>query len=138
MRTYVMGLDAAKTRPGTEDERAQMRRLVGEGMDAGLCGFSIQRLGRHSGQADYDRSPMVTDTMVDEDILNLACVLSERDEGFIEITQATGHIKEDLAFVENLAGVAQRPILFKAVPASTRNPDIHRKRLQCAQRRRAK
>ena len=138
LMTYVMGLDAAKTRPATEDERSQMRRLLGEGMDAGLCGFSIQRLGRHSGQADYDGSPMVTDTMVDEDILNLARVLSERDEGFIEITQATGHIKEDLAFVEQLAGVAQRPILFQAVAASTRNPDIHRKSLQWVERMRAK
>ena len=52
-----------------------MQRLLHEGMDAGLCGFSIQRLGRNSAQADFDGSPMVTDTMVDEDILALAEVL---------------------------------------------------------------
>ena len=126
---YVMGLEAAKTRPATEAERAEMRRLLSEGMDAGLCGFSIQRLGKHSAQADYDGQPMVTDTMCDEDILNLARVLAERDEGFIEITQATGHIKDDLAFVEKLAEVAKRPILFQAIAAATRNPDIHRKSL---------
>src|ERR1700687_2044321 len=114
---YVMGLEAAKTRPATEPERAEMRRLLNEGMDAGLCGFSIQRLGKHSAQADFDGSPMVTDTMCDEDILNLARVLAERDEGFIEITQATGHIKEDWAFVEKLAGEAQGPMLFQAIPA---------------------
>jgi len=34
-------------------------------MDAGLCGFSIQRLGPNSVQADFDGSPMVTDTMCD-------------------------------------------------------------------------
>jgi len=138
LMTYVMGLDAAKTRPATEEERADMRHLLAEGMDAGLCGFSIQRLGRHSGQADFDGSPMVTDTMVDEDILNLARVLRERDEGFIEITQATGHIKEDLAFVENLADAARRPILFQAIAASTRNADIHRKSLDWVERMRAK
>jgi N-acyl-D-aspartate/D-glutamate deacylase len=115
-----------------------MRRLLAEGMEAGLCGFSIQRLGKNSGQADYDGSPMVTDTMCDEDILNLARVLRERDEGFIEITQATGHIKEDLAFVEKLAEVAQRPILFQAVTASRSNPDVHRKSLQWIERMRAK
>jgi len=54
---YVMGLEAAKTRPATEAERAEMRRLLNEGMDAGLCGFSIQRLGKHSAQADFDGSP---------------------------------------------------------------------------------
>jgi len=135
---YVMGLEAAKTRPATEAERTEMRRLLAEGLDAGLCGFSIQRLGRHSGQADFDGSPMVTDTMVDEDILNLARVLRERDEGFIEITQATGHIKQDLAFVEKLAETANRPILFQAVTASIRNPDIHRKSLAWVERMRAK
>ena len=36
-----------------------------EGMDAGLCGFSIQRLGPNSTQADFDGTPMVTDTMVE-------------------------------------------------------------------------
>jgi N-acyl-D-aspartate/D-glutamate deacylase len=138
LMTYVMGLDAAKTRPATDTERAEMRRLLSEGLDAGLCGFSIQRLGRHSGQADFDGSPMVTDTMVDEDILNLARVLAERDEGFIEITQATGHIKQDLAFVEQLAGTAQRPILFQAITASITNPDIHRKSLAWVERMRAK
>src|SRR5258708_16256974 len=135
---YVMGLEAAKTRPATEAERAEMRRLLNEGMDAGLCGFPIQRLGKHSAQPDFDGSPMVTDTMCDEDILNLARILRERDERFVEITQATGHIKEDLAFVEKPAGEAQRPILFQAITASTRNADIHRKSLNWLHNARAK
>ena len=50
---------------------------------------------------------MVTDLMCDEDILNLARVLRERDEGFIQITQAAGYIKDDLAFVERLAAEAR-------------------------------
>src|SRR5215475_2870841 len=79
---YVMGLEAAKTRPATAEERKEMQRLLHEGMDAGLAGFSIQRLGPNSVQADFDGSPMVTDTMVDEDILCLARVLRRRDEGF--------------------------------------------------------
>jgi len=138
LMTYVMGLEAAKTRVATEAERAEMARLLNEGMDAGLCGFSIQRLGKHSAQADFDGSPMVTDTMCDEDILNLARVLAARDEGFIEITQATGHIKDDLAFVEMLAATAKRPILFQAVTAATKNPDVHRKSLAWLQKMREK
>src|SRR5215467_12089552 len=106
LMTYVMGLEAAKTRPATPEERSLMARILHEGMGAGLCGFSIQRLGRNSAQADYDGSPMVTDTMCDEDILNLGEVLRERGDGFIQITQVTGHIKRDLAFLEKLAEVA--------------------------------
>ena len=98
---YVMGLEAAKTRPATEAERAEMRRLLNEGMDAGPVRiFDPAARSPIRCRPTIDGSPMVTDTMCDEDILNLARVLRERDEGFIEITQATGHIKDDLAFVE--------------------------------------
>ena len=130
LMTYVMGLEAAKTRPGTAEERAEMRRLLNEGMDAGLCGFSIQRLGPDSTQADYDGSPMVTDIMSDEDILNLARVLTERDEGFIEITQATGDMKDDFAFLERLAAIARRPILHNIIAAAPHIPDFHRRGLK--------
>src|SRR5690606_30398287 len=81
LMTYVMALEAAKSRPTTDAERKEMQRILSEGIDAGLCGFSIQRLGRNPTRADYDGTPMVTDTMVDEDILALAEVLAERDEG---------------------------------------------------------
>ncbi len=127
LMTYVMGLEAAKTRPATDRERKEMQRLMHEGMEAGLAGFSIQRLGPNSVQADFDGSPMVTDTMCDEDILCLAEVLAERDEGSVQITQATGNLKADYAFVERLAEVAQRPILYNVVTISRSKADVHRK-----------
>jgi N-acyl-D-aspartate/D-glutamate deacylase len=127
LMTYVMGLEAAKTRPATAAERAEMKRLLDEGMDVGLCGFSIQRLGPNSVQADFDGSPMVTDTMADEDILALAEVLRDRGEGFIQITQGTGDIKRDLAFLERLAATANRPILHNVVAPARRDPEIHRR-----------
>jgi N-acyl-D-aspartate/D-glutamate deacylase len=138
LMTYVMGLEAAKTRPATEQERAEMARLLDEGMDAGLCGFSIQRLGPNSVQADFDGSPMVTDTMCDEDIFNLARVLRKRDEGFMEITQGTGNARHDLGFVEQLADEARRPILWQAVVPTRNNPEIHRRSLRWIERNRAK
>ena len=137
LMTYVMGLEAAKSRPATEAERQEMKRLLHEGMDAGLCGFSIQRLGPDSTQADYDGSPMVTDIMCDEDILNLAEVLRERNDGFIQITQATGNIKADLAFLEKLAAVAQRPVLHNVIVAARKDPKVHRRSLQWLERCRA-
>ncbi len=138
LMTYVMGLEAAKSRPATAEERAAMRRLLAEGMDAGLSGFSIQRLGPDSTQADFDGSPMVTDTMCDADILNLAEVLRARDEGFIQITQATGHIKDDLAFLERLAGTARRPVLHNVIVPTRKDPEVHRRSLRWLERCRAK
>ncbi len=138
LMTYVMGLEAAKNRPANDAERQEMQRLLSEGMDAGLCGFSIQRLGPDSTQADYDGSPMVTDTMIDEDILNLARVLRARNDGFIQITQSTGTIKSDLIFLEKLAEVAQRPILHNAIVPTRKDPKVHRRSLAWLERVRAK
>ena len=126
---WVMGLEAAKNRRATEEEIAEMRRLLHEAMDAGACGWSTQRLGEHSVQADYDGTPMVTDIMSDNECLALAEVLAERDEGFIQITQVTGDIKKDLAFQAELAKVSGRPVLHNVIAPSNFRPDAHRKTL---------
>ena len=107
-----------------------MQRLLHEGMDAGLCGFSIQRLGPDSVQADFDGSPMVTDIMRDQDILALAEVLAERDEGFIQITQAAGDIRQDIAFLETLAATAKRPLLHNVVAPAREDAEVHRRPLR--------
>ncbi|MSP43426.1 MAG: aminoacylase, partial [Alphaproteobacteria bacterium] len=138
LMVYVMGLKAAQTRPATVAEKAEMKRLLHEGMDAGLAGFALQRLGKDSVQADYDGGPMVTDTMCDEDILNLAEVLRERGEGSIQITQSTGNIKGDLAFLEKLAETAQRPILHNAIVPSRKDPKVHKRSLDWLAKVRAK
>ncbi len=138
LMVYVMGLKAAQTRPATDTEKAEMKRLLHEGMDAGLCGFSLQRLGKDSVQADYDGGPMVTDTMCDADILNLAEVLRERGEGFIQITQSTGNIKGDLAFLEKLAETAQRPVLHNVIVPARKDPKVHQRSLDWLARMRAK
>lgn len=127
---WVMGLEAAKNRRANADEIREMQRLLHEAMDAGACGWSTQRLGEHSVQADYDGTPMVTDIMSDHECLALAEVLAERDEGFIQITQATGDIKSDLAFEAELARVSGRPILHNVIAPSNFRPDAHRKTLQ--------
>ncbi len=131
LMTYVMGLDAAKSRPATEKERAEMARLLDEGMDAGLCGFSIQRLGPNSVQADFDGSPMVTDTMCDEDIFNLARVLRRRDEGFMEITQGYRQRPSTTSVSSSsLADEALPPDPVQAVVPTRNNPEIHRRSLR--------
>lgn len=134
LMVYVMGLEAAKSRPATAAERAEMQRLLHQAMDAGACGFSVQRLGANSVQADADGSPMPTDCMADEDLLALAEVLRDRDEGFIQITQAQGgdpiHAdgetkSRDRLFLERLAEVARRPVLHNALAVLEDVPTFH-------------
>ena len=133
---WVMGLEAARNRPASDDERAEMQRLLGEAMDHGACGWSVQRLGPNSAQRDFDGEPMPTDLMVDRDVLALAEVLADRASGSIQISQLSDFSGDeeasakDIAFLELLAQTAQRPILFNAVAVIDSLPDLHRERLE--------
>jgi len=128
---WVMGLEGAKSgRLPTEKETQEMCRLIHEGMDAGGCGWSAQRLGANSIQMDYDGTPMVTDTMSDEDMLAFAEVLAKRKEGFIQLTQASENFEKDMRFYDQLAEVSVRPILFNATAVRDDRPSLHRRTMR--------
>ncbi len=131
---WVMGLEDAKKREPTAEELAEMCRLIEAGMDAGACGWSVQRLGEGftSVQRDYDGSPMVTDVMSDATCLAFAEVLRKRGGGHIQITQAKTDINEDLRFVEKLAEVSGSPVLFNVVSANNYHPRQSRRLLDWA------
>jgi N-acyl-D-aspartate/D-glutamate deacylase len=135
---WTMGLEGAKSgRLPTEAETSEMCRILHEAMDHGACGWSAQRLGRNSVQADYDGTPMVTDIMADETALALARVLGERNEGFIQMTyvpDASQYEGDQQAHAERhfeeLAEVAGRPILYNAVAVNDDHPERFRHQLK--------
>ena len=124
LMTYVMGLEAAKTRPATTRKSAPKWPACSTKAwtPASVAFRSAPR--QNSTQADFDGSPMVTDTMCDEDILNLARVLRARDEGFMEITQGTDDVRRDLASSSpSPTTLSVRPISSRrADPQESRNP----------------
>jgi N-acyl-D-amino-acid deacylase len=137
---WVMGLEEAKKREPTAAELAEMCRLIEVGMDAGACGWSVQRLGDGftSVQRDFDGSPMVTDIMSDATCLAFADVLRKRGEGHIQITQAKDDFNEDLRFVEKLAEVSRCPVLFNVVIANNYHPRQSRRLLEWAEKAQAR
>ncbi len=133
---WVMGLEEAKRREPTPQELTDMCRLIELGMDAGACGWSVQRLGDGftSVQRDYDGTPMVTDMISNATCLAFAEVLRKRGEGHIQITQAKEDIREDLAFVEQMAEVADVPVLFNVVSANNYHPRQSKRLLEWAEK----
>jgi len=126
---WVMGLEAAKTRPPTEEEERELCRLLDEAMDAGACGWSAQRLdpnGPACVQRDYDGSPMVSDVMSDDTCIAFARVLARRNEGFMQMTLVSGDPKKDALHYEKLAEISGRPILYNVVQPRDSAPQIHR------------
>jgi len=139
---HVLGLQDAKSgRNPTDAEMAEIRRILHEAMDAGGCGWSAQRLppwGGLANQRDFDGTPMPTDCMSNETALELAKVLAERNEGFIQMTYSSGDVKSDAAHYEELAAVSGRPLLYNAVQPSDQFPQRHRNTLAWLERCRKK
>jgi N-acyl-D-aspartate/D-glutamate deacylase len=127
--TYVMGLEAAKTRKPTDGETNEMCRLLDEAMDVGGCGWSAQRLHPSGGncvQRDFDGTPMVTDLMHNETALALARVLRRRNQGFIQTVLSTADPMADMRHLEELAEVSGRPLIYNALRSTDSRPEGHR------------
>jgi N-acyl-D-amino-acid deacylase len=127
----VMGIEDAKAgRLPTDEEHAAMCRILNESMDAGGCGWSMQRLppsGPGAAQLDYDGTAMPTDVMHNETALEFAKVLRDRNAGHMQCTMVSGNPKADQAHLAELAEVSGRPMVFNVVQAQDAMPDIHRK-----------
>jgi N-acyl-D-aspartate/D-glutamate deacylase len=108
LMSYVMGHEGAKNRPATEDEQARMCALLGEAMDAGGCGFSAQILGPDSVQRDFDGTPMITDTMAEEDLMAFARVLGAKGRGFMQLSAPP-------KLAERAAQESGRPVVWNAL-----------------------
>jgi N-acyl-D-aspartate/D-glutamate deacylase len=139
---WVLGFERAKAGAlPTDTEHRELRRLLGDAMDAGACGWSAQRLhpdGPGAIQRDYDGGPMVTDVMHDETALHFAEVLAERNQGFMQMTLATADGAHDFLHLEQLAEVSGRPVLYNVVQSFVRHPEAHRAQIawldSCRQR----
>lgn len=59
-------------------------------MEAGACDFSVQKLGVNSYHRDDDGTPMITDTMSEEDLMPFARVLKETGAGRVPGDRRTG------------------------------------------------
>ena len=131
---WVLGYERAKAgEMPTDDEHAQLRALLHEAMDAGAGGWSVQRLRASNVQRDHDGNPMNTDVMPNETLFELAEVLAERNQGFIQATFAPDpadetHTEHRRTY-ERLADISGRPVLFNVITPNAQRPEQHLKQI---------
>lgn len=88
---YVMGIEAAKTRRPTPKEMAEMHQLIDEAMDLGAIGIALSVMGIEGNtHVDFDGSPMPTDIMHDDDIIDIARGMAKRGEGIVQLLAQIG------------------------------------------------
>src|SRR5690606_37436145 len=80
---------------------------------------------------DVDGSPMITDSMHEDEALNLARVLRDRGEGVIQALVETNPVNVgNRKLVEKLAEISGRPVLHTVIQVNESHPDQHRDILQ--------
>ena len=83
---YVMGVEAAKTRRPSAAEMATIHQLINEAMDAGAIGISMSCMGAEgNSHLDCDGTPMPTDVIEHDVVLDICQALVDRGEGVIQI-----------------------------------------------------
>lgn len=123
LRTWVMGLEAAKERAATPDEVARMADVLRSGMRAGGFGFSTDR---NLADTDYDGSPLPSHQADDTELLTLCGVLREFGIGSLEYTLQAQR-RPDFEFTAALSRAAGRPIVWNALAQFQTQPNHWRK-----------
>ena len=83
---WVMGVEAAKSRRPTSAEMAEMHLLINEAMDAGALGISMSCMGEQgNSHLDCDGTPMPTDVLDQDVVVEICSALAERGEGVIQL-----------------------------------------------------
>ena len=113
-RHYVMG-EASMERAASVVETNEIKRLLGEAIDAGAFGFSSTLLNQHMG---YAGRPLACRNASREELKAYCNALKERGKGSIEIamTKQIGVMEEpELELLDFMLTESARPITFIAM-----------------------
>ena len=111
LRLYVLGEEAAE-REATPAEIEEMRRLVGEAIDAGAIGFASSRSSAHAGAWG---KPVPSRLGTVAELMRLAEPLAERGRGTFAITHGSDFGPAQLAELSVTTG---RPVTWTALNAT--------------------
>ncbi|HEY5170466.1 MAG TPA: amidohydrolase family protein [Acidimicrobiia bacterium] len=132
VRRYVMG-DEASERAATDEEIAQMRRLVRSAFDQGAIGFTSSQLELHVA---HDGRGVPSNHARPDELVALASVLRDVGRGSIEFIPRTflnGYDDADRELVLTMARVSGRPVHLNTLTLLPHAPDGWSRSLEFAQ-----
>ncbi|MBM3226988.1 MAG: amidohydrolase family protein, partial [Candidatus Tectomicrobia bacterium] len=125
LRHYVMG-EASFERAATAAERATMRTLLREALDAGAFGLSTTVSQNHTG---YGARPLACRNASQEELTGLCQTLREVGRGTIELVLNSAGMHPiddaDVALLRLLTQASGRPVTWLALFARPGEPDFH-------------
>jgi N-acyl-D-amino-acid deacylase len=115
VRTYVMGIDAAR-REASGAEIARMQAIVRDAMANGAVGFASSTSPAHNGEGGL---PMPSRLASTDEMRSLVDAMGEGGRGVFMLTKG-GHTP--LPFLESLAARTGRPVMVAALLHNSVNP----------------
>ena len=116
LRTYVLGEDAS-SRAATQDEVAEMKRLLIQAMAAGAAGLATSTLEQHNGENGV---PMPSRLADEYEMMELTGALGEAGRGVFMLTKG---MKTTVPWLETIAANNGRPVMIAAMFVDPGDPE---------------
>jgi len=133
LRRAVMKDDAV-TREATDDELAEMQRLLGEALAAGGLGFSTTRSFTHT---DGNGVPVPSRVASDDEVVALAGVCSEHPGTTLEWVSdgcLNGFSDEEVDLMAAMSLAARRSLNWNVLTVDSARPDAYRNQVSACER----
>lgn len=130
VRVYVMGERALRLEPATEEDTAQMKAIITEGLRAGAFGVSTSRTTNHqSVTGDY------TPTLraLEMEMQGIADAIRDAGHGFLELVTElnTRDVLQDFSMLRRVLERTTVPTYF-SLTQNMREPELWRELMQFA------
>ena len=116
VRTYVLGSEASD-RVASDEEVAEMKKIVREALDHGACGFATSTLEQHNGHAGI---PMPSRLADEHEMMELTGALGEAGKGAFMLTKG---MKTTVPWLENISEKNGRPVMIAAMFVDPGDPE---------------
>jgi N-acyl-D-amino-acid deacylase len=111
IRVYTMGERALRREPANAADRAAMRQLTREGLEAGALGFGTSRLAAHRSSSG---ELIPTFDAEEAELTEIAQEMRAADKGVFQIVTNAGYapFADQFPLLRRLAAVAGRPLTY--------------------------
>ena len=122
IRVYVMGDRGVAREDATEVERAEMAKLVADGIRAGALGFSTSRTINHRTVAGAFTTTLGA---AEQELMDIAKALQNLNSGWLQVISDFDDPDEEMGLLKGLAKTSGRPMTITVLQRNDR-PELWR------------